>query len=171
MDWYQIVTIIISALSFLGFGVVTRYFWEDKRAKKIQNSEEAKKRAKAEKQEETREVIREEIRPLMLNIEQVKATTSLTSTGTLTLLRDRMKSSLNGYRNQGWANSSDKANWFELYSTYKMMGGNHFKEYVDQWKQEIENLPGEDEYKNAKLKAKKEVTSTTKTKTKKTNDK
>lgn len=149
-DILQIVTTIISALSLLGFGVVTKYFWEDKRAKKIQNSEEAKKRAKAEKQEETREVIREEIRPLMITIDQIKATTSMTSVGTLTLLRDRMKSSLNSYRKQGWASSSDKANWFELYNTYKNMGGNHFKEYVDQWKHEIENIQSEEEYKKTK---------------------
>ena len=30
------------------------------------------------------------------------------------------------------------------------MGGNHFKEYVDQWKQEIENIQSEEEYKKTK---------------------
>ena len=150
IDWIQILTLVISALSLLGFGVVMRLFWEDKHAKKRENSEEAKRRAKAEKQAETREVLREEIRPLMITIDEIKATTSMTSVGTLTLLRDRMKSSLNGYRKQGWASSSDKANWFELYNTYKDMGGNHFKEYVDQWKQEIENIPSEEEYKKTK---------------------
>lgn len=148
--WIEVATIIISALSLLGFGVVTRYFWEDKRAKKLENTEEAKRRAKAEKQAETREVLREEIRPLMITIDEIKATTSMTSVGTLTLLRDRMKSSLNAYRTQGWASSSDKANWFELYNTYKNMGGNHFKEYVDQWKQEIENIQSEEEFKKTK---------------------
>lgn len=150
MEIGTIISSIIAALSLLGFGVVMRLFWEDKHAKKLENTEEAKKRAKAEKQAETREVLREEIRPLMIIIDEIKATTSMTSVGTLTLLRDRMKSSLNCYRTQGWASSSDKANWFELYNTYKNMGGNHFKEYVDQWKQEIENIQSEEEYKKIK---------------------
>jgi len=100
MDWYEIVTIVISALSILGFGVVMRYFWEDKHNKKIQNSEAEKRRIKEEKQEETREVLREEIQPLMVTIEQIKSLTTVTSEGTLMLLRDRMKSSLNNYRTQ-----------------------------------------------------------------------
>jgi len=29
----------------------------------------------------------------------------------------------------------------ELYNTYKSLGGNHFKEYVNAWKQELEDLP------------------------------
>ena len=87
---------------------------------------------------------------MTVTIDQIKAQTTLTSTGTLTLLRDRMKTSLNFCRKQKWACSSDKANWFELYNTYKTMGGNHFKEYVDQWKQEMESLPSEEEYRKIK---------------------
>jgi len=152
LTWYQIASTIISILSLLGFGVVMKFFWEDQRAKRIQNSEEAKKRAKAEKQAETREVFREEVQPLIETMDQIKALAMITSTGTITLLRDRMKSALNFCKIQGWASSSDKANWFELYNTYKTLGGNHFKEYVDQWKQEMESLPTEDEYKKNKLK-------------------
>lgn len=150
LTWYELLTSIISMLTVLGFGIVMKYFWEDKRAKKIQNTEEAKQRAQSERQEETREVFREEMQPLIETIEQIKNLSTVTSTGTLTLLRDRMKTALNAYKKQGWASSSDKANWFELYNTYKTMGGNHFKEYVDQWKQEVETLSCEKEYKEYK---------------------
>lgn len=143
---WNVLSITISVLTFLGFGVVIKYFWEDKRTKRIQNSEETKKREKEEKQEEIREAIKAEIQPMIVTIDQIKAQTTLTSTGTLTLLRDRMKTSLNFCRKQKWASSSDRANWFELYNTYKTMGGNHFKEYVDQWKQEMESFPSEEEY-------------------------
>lgn len=149
-DVVEIFALIISALSLLGFGVIMRYFWEDRRAKKLQNTEAARKRAKEEKQEETREVLREEIKPLIETVEKIKTVTSKTSVGTVTLLRDRMKSLLNTYRKQGWASSSDKGNWFELYNTYKDMGGNHFREYVDQWRQEMTSLPSEEDYKKAK---------------------
>lgn len=147
---WTVLSITISILTFLGFGVVIKYFWEDRRTKRIQNSEETKKREKEEKQDEIREVIREEILPMKITIDQIKAQTTVTSTGTLTLLRDRMKTSLNFCRKQGWASSSDKANWLELYNTYKTMGGNHFKEYVDQWRQEMESLPSEEEYRKIK---------------------
>ena len=147
---WNVLSIVITVLTFLGFGVVTKYFWEDRRTKRLQNSAETKQREKEEKQDEIREVIREEILPMKTTIDQIKAQTTLTSTGTLTLLRDRMKTSLNFCRKQKWASSSDRANWFELYNTYRTMGGNHFKEYVDQWKQEMESLPSEEEYKKRK---------------------
>ena len=37
----------------------------------------------------------------------------------------------------------DKASWMELYNTYGKLGGNHFKEYVDGWKDDVKNLPTE----------------------------
>ena len=47
--WYNIATIIISFLSLFGFGAVMKYFWEDKRAKRKENTEEAKKTSKRRK--------------------------------------------------------------------------------------------------------------------------
>jgi len=152
ITWLEVVTIIISTLTLLGFGVVMKQYWEDKHARKVQNSEEVKQRAKTEKQEETREVFREEMAPLIQTIDQIKAMVIVTSAGTVTLLRDRMKTSLGFCKKQKWASSSDKANWIELYNTYKTMGGNHFREYVDQWKQQMEMLPSEEEYNEAKRK-------------------
>lgn len=29
----------------------------------------------------------------------------------------------------------------ELYTTYGRLGGNHFREYIDQWKEEVNDLP------------------------------
>lgn len=63
------------------------------------------------------------------------------SEGTVTLLRDRMKCLKDEYEERGYAKDGDKANWKELYDSYKNLGGNHFREYVDQWKLTIEKLP------------------------------
>lgn len=63
------------------------------------------------------------------------------SEGTVTLLRDRMKCLKDEYEERGYAKDGDKANWKELYDSYKNLGGNHFHEYVDQWKLTIEKLP------------------------------
>lgn len=143
--WLGIIATIVSVLSLLGFGVVAKLFWEDRHRRKIQNTEEVKQLIKFEKQEEIRHVFREEIQPVSKTVDEIKALSSINARGTLTLLRDRMKMSLNYCKCQGWATSSDKANWLELYNTYKMMGGNHFVEYVDQWKQEMETIPLDDE--------------------------
>jgi hypothetical protein len=53
-----------------------------------------------------------------------------------------MKKSLDYCKRQGFAGASDRANWHELYNTYKKLGGNHFKEFVDAWKEEFDALPG-----------------------------
>jgi hypothetical protein len=50
------------------------------------------------------------------------------------LLRDR-------YRELGYASRNDKAAWNQLYNDYRDLGGNHFKEDVDQWKDEVNSLP------------------------------
>ena len=67
-----------------------------------------------------------------LKLNKAAATTSLRTD--LMLLRDR-------YRDLGYATRNDKAAWNQLYNDYKELGGNHFKEYVNQWKDEIDNLP------------------------------
>ena len=64
--------------------------------------------------------------------------------GSVTVLRDRMKCSLDYCARQGYATTSDVANWNEMYDTYKKLGGNHFREYVNAWKDEMENLPRQD---------------------------
>ena len=52
-----------------------------------------------------------------------------------------MKSSRDKYKAQGYADAGDKATWAELYNKYRDMGGNHFREYVNAWKEEVEHLP------------------------------
>lgn len=42
----------------------------------------------------------------------------------------------------------------ELYNTYSSLGGNHFREYVDAWRREMEELPI---HKPTKGKTKKQV--------------
>ena len=139
--------VIISVLTLLGLGTVFKNFWSDKHANKKARSEAEIARVKKEKQEEMREVIVSELAPIKEEISKIGNQMELNTTGTITLLRDRMKCSLNYCLKQGWASTTDKANWLELYKSYKDLGGNHFREYVDQWKYEMENLPSEEEYK------------------------
>ena len=97
-----------------------------------------------------RMVIQEEIAPLKADMEDIKTNLALNTKGTVTILRNDMKKSLDYCKNKGSVSASDIANWNELYNTYGELGGNHFKEYVDAWKKELNALPPEIEKKKGK---------------------
>ena len=94
-----------------------------------------------QRKEDMKETIEEAIKPLNKKVDELDKKLQINTAGTVTLLRDRMKISRDFYVDRGYATDSDKANWNELYSSYKLSGGNHFREYVDQWKETIEKLP------------------------------
>jgi len=75
------------------------------------------------------------------DVNEIKRDLADNTKGTVTILRNDMKKSLDFCKRQGYASSSDRANWHELYNTYGELGGNHFKEFVDAWKQEFDSLP------------------------------
>ena len=148
----QLVSLIVSGIVSLAvlFGVGV-YFTErarHKAGKKNQKEDDEEARKKAAYKEELRTVIREENKPLENKIEkldknvvEMKGDLANNTVGTVTLLRDRMKAILDDCRDKGYASPSTKANWHELYTTYGNLGGNHFKEYVDQWKKTLDDLP------------------------------
>lgn len=112
--------------------------------KKAEENELKKYREQDEKEKaltELRGVIIEELEPINEKLDKLADKIDKEGEGTVTLLRDRMKSSLNNCKKQGFATTTDKANWKEMYKSYKNLGGNHFREYVDEWKSEMEDLP------------------------------
>ena len=95
-----------------------------------------------------RTIIKDELQPLRkdvsdirLDMSEVKKQLTLDKEATVVQLRTTMKSKRDEFCSQSYVESSDKSNWIELYNRYRDMGGNHFAEYVDGWKQDIENLP------------------------------
>ena len=148
----QIISIILAGIVTLaglfGVGVYFADRAKYKAGRKNRHEEEAEERQKAAYKEELRSVIKEENKPLENKIDQLdknivemKGDLADNTIGTVTLLRDRMKAILDECRKEGYASTSTKANWHELYTTYGNLGGNHFKEYVDQWKAELDALP------------------------------
>ena len=85
--------------------------------------------------------LREDVSDIRLDMSEVKKQLTLDKEATVVQLRTTMKSKRDEFCSQGYVESSDKSNWIELYNRYRDMGGNHFAEYVDGWKQDIENLP------------------------------
>ena len=121
----------------------------EKKNKQEDKTEEEAKAAEARRLEDTvRGVFQEENREIndkldniTAEIEELKSNLAANTAGTVTLLRNDMKKLLDSGRKQEYASTSDKANWHELYTTYKSLGGNHFKEYVNAWKKEFDELP------------------------------
>ena len=110
----QIISTIISVLTLLGLGTVSTLFWKDKHAKKEkeikQQSKEHKLAQKLERQEEIREVIKEELDPLAERLENIEDKMDVNTRGTVTLLRDRMKCSLDFCKRQRYKSAADMAN-------------------------------------------------------------
>lgn len=147
---------ILGVLS-VGFGIfgISAYVTERMKHKaQIKNAEEDKRAEEEEQMTQAqlkntlKETLQEEvasfkkdIEVLHQNIKDIKDDLAANTEGTVTSLRDRMHCSYKYCEKQGYATPSDKANWNELYNTYRKLGGNHFKEYVDQWKNAMDSLP------------------------------
>ena len=107
-----------------------------------------------EQTEYLRTIIKDELRPMCenvsdirSNIAEVKEQLALDKEATIVQLRTTMKSKRDEFCSQGYVESSDKSNWIELYNRYRDMGGNHFAEYVDGWKRDVETLPVKNKFK------------------------
>ena len=157
LEIMQIISIAVSGIVALaglfGLGVYfserARFRAGKKNRKELELEEKeklAKEKEDALKQQQyenaLRSIIREENEPLKVDIAEIKEDLAGNTQGTITLLRNDMKKSLDYCKRQGFAGASDRANWHELYNTYKKLGGNHFKEFVDAWKEEFDALPG-----------------------------
>lgn len=155
-DWLAIVIAVVgllgTVLGVLGvsgyLGERARHKAEKQNKKEDQQEEDAAAARKKALQDTVRGVFQEEMKPIndklndiSVEIENIKNDLADNTIGTVTMLRDRMKSILDACRNDGYASTSTKGNWHELYNTYKGLGGNHFKEYVDAWKEELDELP------------------------------
>ena len=76
-----------------------------------------------------------------VDIKDIKVGLELNHKATVTSLRSMMKTLRDRYIQQGYADTGDKGTWNELYEDYAEMGGNHFKQWVDIWKEEVNSLP------------------------------
>lgn len=146
--WVQVMNIVLGIIGTL-FGIfgISAYINErmkHKASKKNKQDDEIQELIHQKHLEELRAVIREENKGIKDDIATIKDNLALNTKGTVTILRNDMKKSLDYCKHQGYVTRSDKANWKELYTTYAELGGNHFKEYVDVWKEELEELPVKD---------------------------
>lgn len=143
MQWFTIVT---SILTILAVPTLCGLLWKDLYTRKKENNDENRKMKEEKNLEKIRTVIKEENASIREEITKVNEAISVLKEGDTTLLRDRMQCSVGFCKRQGYKTSADLASWNEMYSSYQKLGGNHFKEYVNAWKEEMEELPTEEEY-------------------------
>ena len=154
--WLQIISVIAGIVgTLLGIFGISAYINERMKHKATRKNQEEDEIAELKHQkhlEELRAVIREENASIKDDISSIKDNLALNTKGTVTILRNDMKKSLDYCKKQGYVSRSDKINWNELYSTYGELGGNHFKEFVNGWKEELEDLPVEEKVKSKRKK-------------------
>ena len=154
--WLQIVSVIAGIVgTLLGIFGISAYINERMKHKATRKNQEEDEIAELKHQkhlEELRAVIREENASIKDDISSIKDNLAVNTKGTVTILRNDMKKSLDYCKKQGYVSRSDKINWNELYSTYGELGGNHFKEFVNGWKEELEELPVEEKVKTKRTK-------------------
>ena len=142
-EWLSILLGILGSLGILSAAGKFIFFSSVKRTKtqieKIQAYDEQ------EQTKHLRTIIKDELRPVRENVSdirsdiaEVKKQLALDKEATIVQLRTTMKSKRDEFCFQGYVESSDKSNWIELYNRYRDMGGNHFAEYVDGWKRDVE---------------------------------
>lgn len=140
----SIVTSILGALGISTYFSTKGKYKAEKEIRLDKEREEAYKQLQHDNQlREIAKILDEKISPVKSSLEALTAQSVEMTKGTVVLLRDRMKCSLQYCKKQGYCDSTDLANWMEMYEEYKALGGNHFKQYIDAWKEELENLPRE----------------------------
>ena len=155
----SICALAVSILTLCGFGVYmslhTKKRFEKKEAERTA-IEEARKQAELNQlMGLINGALDAKLTPIAKDISLIKSNLALNTEGTVTILRNDMKKAMDVCKEKGFATANDKAAWMELYNTYGRLGGNHFQEYVDGWKEEVRALPTEKKRTRQKLNEKK----------------
>ena len=152
--------IITTVIGFLIKHYLTKYFKKIDDERKAKQEKEDADRAELEryrKEHESAELanlisgaVQQANAPIITKIEEIDEKLRQDREATITVIRAKMKTLRDQYKNQGYADGGDKATWNQLYDNYQAMGGNYFKEFVNEWKKEVNELPYELEEKEAK---------------------
>ena len=81
------------------------------------------------------------IEPISNKIDDIDAKLEKDQKATVVDLRVQMMKLKDAWKERGWSDEFDKLTWYELYSSYTSMGGNHLAERVNKWQKEVEDLP------------------------------
>lgn len=116
----KIITIIISILTLCGFGVVMKFFWEDRHRKKIEATEEAKRLQKEARQKEFQEVLQ----PLEDKVNAISEDLKDTKGGIQSELRHDIRNTCRRCIKQGFKTLEDIEEVTAMHGNYEKLGTN-----------------------------------------------
>lgn len=151
MDWNSIAPTIFSLLgsTILSTAVtlVIKKAIETKLSKWTKDQEDLVALRTKEAQDTQNKVITDAIttviEPINNKLDSIQKKVENNTSGTVMLIRENLKKARDQHVKEGYISSTDYANWSEQYNVYKELGGNHFKEYMNAWHDDIELLPRE----------------------------
>lgn len=149
-------TVVTSVVGFIIERALKRHF--DQRERILSENEQYRhEQRREERKREIGEIVGNAIAPINerldevdRKIDKIQEDLKLDREGTVVQMRVTMMDLHKKYMKQGYADAHEKATWDELYNRYKQLGGNHFKEYIDLYKADIERLPNEKKNKSQK---------------------
>lgn len=140
----KIITAIVSVLSLLGVGTLATLFWKDAHEKHKAKTDKALAEEKKRKQEEMREVIKQENAPLLDRLSKVESLLSIDCEGTQAGLRNDLLNTYYNCASKGFKTRYDAENFRDMYVAYTKLGGNSFiQNDVKTW---FEELPAKEVY-------------------------
>ena len=150
-------TWVIAVISLIGstaLSTLVGLLIKNSVAKKVDEQKELfelrEKQEKLNRKQEFEEVLETQLGPISNKLDDLSNTAKTNTKGTVTLLRESLKQARDHLLAKGIVSASEVASWHELYNTYQECGGNHFKEYVNAWKADIDGLPRENTKKQDK---------------------
>ena len=144
MTWYQILTLVISALSLCGFGVVAKLFWEDQHRKRRENSEAEKQRQKESRRKEIMDAVTEANEPIKQRLCELKAGQARSEKCDLAVLRNSLMNIYYDCSAKGYRTEDDSKNYREMHEAYNSIGGNSFIDSdVSRWFDELPLRPND----------------------------
>lgn len=116
----KILTLIVSLLSLCGFGVVMKFFWEDKHRKKQEQTEEAKNNQKLARQAEIKEVLA----PLEGELAGIREDLKDTKDGIQAELKHDIRNACRRCIHQHYKTLEDLEEVTSMHENYEKLGSN-----------------------------------------------
>ena len=140
MQWYQIVTLIISALSL---PTIAGLIWKDIYDKRKNEHKHIEQLKTEESQNILRDIIKAEIQPLNTQISEIINKMDCLSEGTLSSLRNDILTCYYRCREKGYRNDYDYQNIHDLFDAYAGLHGNSF---ICDIMKRFDKLPTKEQY-------------------------
>lgn len=146
--------LILTILTSLGFGGLLGKFIFDLATRHLKRGKEE------ERKDEIVKVINDTITPQIEKIQKtlndndkkydekfnsIETQLKMQAKGVVTLLRDSLKIKRDMYISKGFVTPTEKSLWKEELEEYRNLGGNHWKQFMSTWEEQVNNLEVKDD--------------------------